>query len=119
MRIGPPEEHLRALKRWKDSDFPDSELHVQIEEPGDSYGYTREWGWRLRKKRIVATVACSIPGLVGFVVGCYFGGAATVQKSLQVSRNIVALGNVSFLAGMALSGLVFWSFPLLHGRKPY
>ncbi|KAG0126629.1 hypothetical protein HOY82DRAFT_569544 [Tuber indicum] len=56
---------------------------------------------------------------MGFIVGCYYGEAATMRKSLQVSGNIVALGNVSFLVGVGLCGLVFWPLPLLHGTKPY
>lgn len=52
-------------------------------------------------------------------MGCYFGEAAAIQESLQTSRNIVALGNASFLVGVAFSGLLFWPLPLLHGSKPY
>ena len=117
--IIPLEERLKALERQKDTDFAGHELHIQIEESCGSDRYTGGWDWSLRKKRIAAAIACLIPGFVGFVMGCYFGEAAAIQKSLQVSGNIVALGNVGFLAGVALSGLVFWPLPLLHGRKPY
>lgn len=113
------EEHLKALERQKDTNFAGGGLHTQIEESSGSDRYTGGWDWSLRKKRIAAAIACLIPGFVGFVMGCYFGEAAAIQKSLQVSGNIVALGNVGFLADVALSGLVFWPLPLLHGRKPY
>ena len=119
MGIIPLEEHLKALERQKDTDFAGRELHIQIEESCGSDRYTGGWDWSLRKKRIAAAIACLIPGFVGFVMGCYFGEAPAIQKSLQVSGNIVALGNVGFLVGVALSGLIFWPLPLLHGRKPY
>ncbi|RPA94297.1 hypothetical protein L873DRAFT_1814648 [Choiromyces venosus 120613-1] len=119
VETGSLEGHHRTLKRRRDTDFTDRPLHVRIEEPAHGNRYTGGWDWSLRKKRIVAAIACLIPGLIGFVVGCYFGEAATIQKSLRVSSNIVALGNVSFLVGVALSGLVFWPLPLLHGKKPY
>ncbi|KAG0635843.1 hypothetical protein HOY80DRAFT_875444, partial [Tuber brumale] len=119
VEVGPFNGHPRSLKGLRDTGFRDRELDVQIQEPAHRNRYTGGWDWNLRKKRIAATIACLIPGFVGFIVGCYFGEAATMQKSLQVSGNIIALGNVSFLVGVALSGLVFWPLPLLHGTKPY
>lgn len=109
----------RIPVQLRDIATTDRGRHVQIEEPPRRNGYTGGWDWSLRDKRVAAVMACSISGLISFIVGCYFGESAAMRRSLRISDHVASLGNVSFLIGVALPVLVLWPLPLLHGKKPY
>ena len=75
--------------------------------------------WTQPRKRIVALVACVSAALIGLVVGIYAGEVPAIQYTLADEHHYVIVGNVVFYIGIAISTIVFWPLPLLHGRKPY
>ncbi|KAI9877618.1 MAG: hypothetical protein M1830_003296 [Pleopsidium flavum] len=77
----------------------------------------RDWG--PSRKRFVAAVACISTALLGLIVGIYAGEVPAIQYSLADEHHYTILGNVFFYIGLAISTLLFWPLPLLHGRKPY
>ncbi|KAL7273664.1 hypothetical protein RUND412_003460 [Rhizina undulata] len=81
--------------------------------------YTGGWEWSLAKKRFSAGISCAIVGLIGWIVGIYFGEGETIRQALDIGGTTGASGNFMFLIGLAIPTLFFWPLPLLHGRKPY
>ncbi|KAH7086429.1 hypothetical protein FB567DRAFT_603441 [Paraphoma chrysanthemicola] len=75
--------------------------------------------WSTSKKRLTAVTACINTALLGIIVGIYAGEVPRIQYFLADERHIVVVGNAVLYFGLALSTLVVWPLPLLHGRKPY
>ncbi|KAI9705950.1 MAG: hypothetical protein M1836_005356 [Candelina mexicana] len=77
----------------------------------------RDWGDR--RKKYVAAVACVSTALIGLLVGIYAGEVPAIQYQIVDFHHYTILGNVFLYIGLAVSTLIFWPLPLLHGRKPY
>ncbi|KAI9767285.1 MAG: hypothetical protein M1835_007054 [Candelina submexicana] len=75
--------------------------------------------WSDRRKRYVAAVACVSTALIGLLVGIYAGEVPAIQYQIVDFHHYTILGNVFLYIGLAVSTLIFWPLPLLHGRKPY
>ncbi|KAF2820220.1 hypothetical protein CC86DRAFT_305362 [Ophiobolus disseminans] len=75
--------------------------------------------WSTGKKRITAAIACINTALLGIIVGIYAGEVPRIQYYLADERHHVIVGNAVLYFGLAISTIVVWPLPLLHGRKPY
>ena len=99
--------------------------HRSIREPL-SFSFSRSHrrapiarDWSNKRKRFVATITCLNTALIGLMVGIYAGEVPAIQYSIADEHHYAILGNVVFFLGLAVSTLLFWPLPLLHGRKPY
>lgn len=75
--------------------------------------------WPSSRKRFAAVVACVNTGCIGLLLGIYAGEVPAIQYVIADPGHYAILGNVVMYLGLAVSVLVFWPLPLLHGRKPY
>lgn len=75
--------------------------------------------WPNSKKRLAAFVACLDTAGIGFLLGIYDGQVPAMQYALADFGHYTMMGNVVMYGGMAITSLLFWPLPLLHGRKPY
>lgn len=75
--------------------------------------------WSTPRKRYVATVSCISTALMGLIIGIYAGEVPAIQYAIQDEHHYSILGNVVLFSGLAITTLLFWPLPLLHGRKPY
>ncbi|KAI9806426.1 MAG: hypothetical protein M1833_003613 [Piccolia ochrophora] len=75
--------------------------------------------WSVGRKRLVAAVACLNTALLGLIVGIYAGEVPAIQYQIFDLHHYTILGNVVLYIGVAIPTLLFWSLPLLHGRKVY
>ncbi|MCJ1396043.1 hypothetical protein MMC18_008930 [Xylographa bjoerkii] len=75
--------------------------------------------WSTRRKRFVATVTCINTALIGLIIGIYAGEVPAIQYAIVDENHSAILGNVVFFIGMAVTTVLFFPLPLLHGRKPY
>ncbi|KAF2233860.1 MFS general substrate transporter, partial [Viridothelium virens] len=75
--------------------------------------------WHTTRKRLTATVACMNTALLGLIIGIYAGEVPSIQYYLADQTHTVILGNVVLYLGMALTTLLSWPLPLLHGRRRY
>lgn len=75
--------------------------------------------WSTSRKRYVATVSCTSTALMGLMIGIYAGEVPAIQYAIQDEHHYSILGNVVLFSGLAITTLLFWPLPLLHGRKPY
>ena len=75
--------------------------------------------WSTRRKRFVATVTCINTALIGLIIGIYAGEVPAIQYAIVDENHYAILGNVVFFIGMAVTTVLFFPLPLLHGRKPY
>lgn len=75
--------------------------------------------WSTPRKRYVATVSCISTALMGLVIGIYAGEVPAIQYAIQDEHHYSILGNVVLFSGLAITTVLFWPLPLLHGRKPY
>ncbi|CAK4031817.1 MFS transporter [Lecanosticta acicola] len=73
----------------------------------------------MRRKRLTATIACLNTIFTGFIAGIYAGEVPRIQYQLADQSHWVIFGNLVLFAGMAITTLIFWPLPLLHGRRPY
>ncbi|KAI0110814.1 hypothetical protein GGR51DRAFT_547496 [Nemania sp. FL0031] len=89
--------------------------HVSIGE-AQHFSLTRSSPAR---KQFVAAVACTSTALIGVLIGIYAGLVPSIQYYIADFHHYTILGNVGLYLGMALSNLLCWPLPLLHGRKPY
>lgn len=75
--------------------------------------------WSPSRKRYVATVTCMNTALMGLMIGIYAGEVPAIQYAIVDEDHYTILGNVVFFIGLAITTLLAWPLPLLHGRKPY
>jgi MFS family permease len=75
--------------------------------------------WSSGRKRFTAAIACLNTALLGIIVGIYAGMVPCIQYYLADERRQVIIGNAVLYFGLAISTLIAWPLPLLHGRKPY
>ncbi|KAJ9605900.1 hypothetical protein H2200_009749 [Cladophialophora chaetospira] len=75
--------------------------------------------WPTSRKRFAAWMSCINAACIGILIGIYAGEVPAVQYVIVDIHRQVILGNVLLYIGLALSTLLFWPLPLLHGRKPY
>lgn len=100
--------------------------HVDVYNKGESFNVydtcqhaTIARNWPNSKKRFAAAVACINTGCIGLLLGIYAGEVPAIQYAIADFGHYTILGNVVMYLGLAVSILVFWPLPLLHGRKPY
>lgn len=75
--------------------------------------------WSPSRKRYVATVTCINTAVMGLIIGIYAGEVPAIQYAIVDEHHYTILGNVVFFLGLAITTLLAWPLPLLHGRKPY
>lgn len=75
--------------------------------------------WSTSRKRFVAAVTCITTSLMGLILGIYAGEVPAIQYTLADEHHYTILGNVVFFLGLAITTILLWPLPLLHGRKPY
>ena len=75
--------------------------------------------WSISRKRWTATIACVSTALLGIIVGIYAGEVPAIQYTIADEHHYTILGNVVFFIGLAITTVLFFPLPLLHGRKPY
>ncbi|KAF2719820.1 hypothetical protein K431DRAFT_104726 [Polychaeton citri CBS 116435] len=75
--------------------------------------------WNTGRKRLAAATTCFNTVFIGLIAGIYAGEVPKIQYVLVDQSHRVILGNVLLYCGLALTTLLFWPLPLLHGRKPY
>lgn len=75
--------------------------------------------WPTTRKRFTAVVACVNATCIALIIGIYAGELPAIQYAIADQHGYAVLGNVFFFIGIAVSALLFWPLPLLHGRKPY
>ena len=75
--------------------------------------------WNIGRKRFVATITCITTALMGLLIGIYAGEVPAIQYAVVDQHHYVIQGNVLFFIGLAITTILFWPLPLLHGRKPY
>lgn len=75
--------------------------------------------WSPSRKRYVATVTCINTALMGLIIGIYAGEVPAIQYAIVDEDHLTILGNVVFFIGLAITTILAWPLPLLHGRKPY
>ncbi|KAG8533781.1 uncharacterized protein KY384_001522 [Bacidia gigantensis] len=75
--------------------------------------------WSAGRKRFVATVTCITTTLLGLILGIYAGEVPALQYALADEHHYTILGNVVFFLGMALTTILAWPLPVIHGRKTY
>ena len=75
--------------------------------------------WSQSRKRFVAAATCITTALLGLILGVYAGEVPKIQYTLVDEHHYTILGNVVLFLGLAISTILFWPLPVLHGRKPY
>ena len=75
--------------------------------------------WSGSRKRWTAFIACLSTALIGLIIGIYAGEVPAIQYAIVDEHHYTILGNVVFFIGMAITTVLFFPLPLLHGRKPY
>ena len=75
--------------------------------------------WPIARKRFTAAVVCLNTICLGMLVGIYAGEVPAIQYRIADFHHYTILGNVVLYSGLAVSTLIFWPLPLLHGRKIY
>jgi MFS family permease len=64
-------------------------------------------------------VACLNSAAIAMLIGLYSGMVPRIQYVIADFHHFAILGNVYLYCGLAISTLVSWPLPLLHGRKLY
>lgn len=75
--------------------------------------------WPSSRKRFAAWMSCINTACLGVLIGIYAGEVPAIQYVIVDLNRQVILGNVLLYISLAISTLLFWPLPLLHGRKPY
>ena len=75
--------------------------------------------WPTSRKRFAAWICCINTACLGILIGIYAGETPAIQYVIVDLNRQIILGNVFMYIGLAVSTLIFWPLPLLHGRKPY
>ena len=75
--------------------------------------------WSTSRKRWTAAIACLSTALVGLIIGIYAGEVPAIQYVIVDEHHYTILGNVVLFIGLAITTVLFFPLPLLHGRKPY
>jgi hypothetical protein len=76
--------------------------------------------WPTSRKRFTAAIVCTNTICLGLLIGIYAGEVPAIQYVIaDFGHHYAILGNVGLYCGLAVSTLLFWPLPLLHGRKTY
>ncbi|KAL8832694.1 MAG: hypothetical protein Q9191_000095 [Dirinaria sp. TL-2023a] len=75
--------------------------------------------WSTSRKRWTATIACLSTALIGLIIGIYAGEVPAIQYAIVDEHHYTILGNVVFFIGLAITTVLCFPLPVLHGRKPY
>ena len=75
--------------------------------------------WSTSRKRWTAAIACLSTALIGLIIGIYAGEVPAIQYAIVDEHHYTILGNVVFFIGLAITTVLFFPLPVLHGRKPY
>lgn len=123
-----PDRHYELEDRGptkQDSIRKGRRSHFSIKEPqGFSLSRSHKRApiardWSDSRKRWTATIACLSTALIGVIIGIYAGEVPAIQYVIVDEHHYTILGNVVFFIGLAITTVVFFPLPLLHGRKPY
>lgn len=95
------------------------EKHGGITETNQTVRGLSAQDWPPGMKGYAAAVACLSSTTIGAVTGIHSGLTPMTQDDVQDNDIWVALGSTWCFLGMALSTVLFWPLPSLHGRKPY
>lgn len=98
-------------------DVPGNPQEINVHETYHPSSVARDWS--NSRKRFAALVACINTACLGLVLGIYSGEVPAIQYVIVDVDRVMILGNVGLYCGLAISTLLFWPLPLLHGRKPY
>lgn len=98
-------------------DVPGNSQEIKVHETYHPSSVARDWS--NSRKRFAALVACINTACLGLVLGIYSGEVPAIQYVIVDVDRVMILGNVGLYCGLAISTLLFWPLPLLHGRKPY
>lgn len=98
-------------------DVPEHPKEINVYETYHPSSVARDWS--SSRKRFAALVACINTACLGLVLGIYSGEVPAIQYVIVDIDRVIILGNVGLYCGLAVSTLLFWPLPLLHGRKPY
>lgn len=110
----PPKIDLRKKSHVDVYNLPtDLDIHQYC------YHATIARNWPSSRKRFTALIACLNTSCIGLVLGIYAGEVPAIQYAIADFHHYTILGNVLMYSGMAVTGLLLWPLPLLHGRKPY
>jgi MFS family permease len=129
--FGVPSRHV-SINMAHPAPYPDYKIdlngtrHVDIAKSPDDLNVHRTChhapvarNWPSSRKRFAAWMSCINTACVGILIGIYAGEVPAIQYVIvDINRQII-LGNVFLYVGLAISTLIFWPLPLLHGRKPY
>ena len=101
--------HVDLIDKPEDFDVHDTCTHASVAR-----------NWPQSRKCLTAAVACINTACLGVLVGIYSGEVPAIQYRLaDFDIHYTILGNVVLYCGLAVSTLLCWPLPLLHGRKPY
>ena len=101
--------HVDLIDKSEDFDVHDTCTHASVAR-----------NWPQSRKSWTAAVACINTACLGILVGIYSGEVPAIQYRLaDFHIHYTILGNVVLYCGLAVSTLLCWPLPLLHGRKPY
>lgn len=144
--LGGKEIEIESPPRREDTLSPLPQFGVELQDPGDQKQGSIRKGrrshfsikepqgfslsrshkrapiardWSTSRKRWTATVACISTALLGMIVGIYAGEVPAIQYTIVDEHHYTILGNVVFFIGLAITTVLFFPLPLLHGRKPY
>jgi hypothetical protein len=98
-------------------DLPENPEEINVHETYYPSPVARNWS--SSRKRFAAIVACINTACLGLVLGIYSGEVPAIQYVIVDVDRVMIFGNVGLYCGLAISTLLFWPLPLLHGRKPY
>lgn len=105
------------LKGARHVDIPESADDLNVHSTCHHAPVARNWP--ISRKRFSAWTSCVNTACVGILTGIYAGEVPAIQYVIVDLDRQIILGNVFLYLGLAVSTLIFWPLPLLHGRKPY
>ncbi|KAK5051567.1 hypothetical protein LTR84_003219 [Exophiala bonariae] len=106
-----------SLRGARHVDVPEHPKELNVHETYHPSPVARDWS--KSRKRFAAMIACINTACLGLVLGIYSGEVPAIQYVIVDIDRVMILGNVGLYCGLAISTLLFWPLPLLHGRKPY
>jgi hypothetical protein len=113
----PSRNHAISLSRLNHVDIRNKPDNFDVYDTCTHASVARDWP--AGRKRFMAAVVCINTVCVGILIGIYAGEVPAIQYRLADFHHFAILGNVVLYTSMAISTLLFWPLPLLHGRKIY
>jgi hypothetical protein len=113
----PSRSHAISLSRLNHVDIRNKPDNFDVYDTCTHASVARDWP--TGRKRFMAAVVCINTICVGILIGIYAGEVPAIQYRLADFHHFAILGNVVLYSSLAISTLLFWPLPLLHGRKVY